>query len=50
VAKQLGQLLIDAGLIDEHQLEEALQYKRDHNVYLGKAILSDGAGNGEADG
>ncbi len=42
MAKQLGQLLIDAGLIDEHQLEEALQYKRDHNVYLGKAILSMG--------
>ncbi|MBC8402126.1 MAG: Flp pilus assembly complex ATPase component TadA [Candidatus Marinimicrobia bacterium] len=40
--KQLGQILIDAGIIDSNQLEEALQYKRDHNVYFGKAIIAMG--------
>ncbi|MBU0711304.1 Flp pilus assembly complex ATPase component TadA [bacterium] len=40
--KQLGQILIDAGKITEEQLEEALQYKRNHNMYLGKAIIAMG--------
>jgi type IV pilus assembly protein PilB len=38
--KQLGQLLIDAGKLDSHQLEEALEYKDIHGMYLGKAILA----------
>lgn len=38
--KQLGQILIDAGKIDQNQLDEALQYKQDHNIYLGKAIIA----------
>ncbi|MFQ6677186.1 MAG: GspE/PulE family protein [Fidelibacterota bacterium] len=37
--KQIGQILIDAGKIDENQLEEALSYKKSRNIYLGKAIL-----------
>ncbi|MFQ6607310.1 MAG: GspE/PulE family protein [Fidelibacterota bacterium] len=37
--KQLGQILIDAGKIDSNQLEEALAYKQDRNIYLGKAII-----------
>lgn len=37
--KQLGQILIDAGKIDEDQLEEALSYKQSRNIYLGKAII-----------
>ncbi len=38
--KRLGQLFIDAGKISENQLDEALYYKREHNVYLGKALTS----------
>jgi type IV pilus assembly protein PilB len=38
--KQLGQILIDAGFIDESQLNDALDYKRQHNVYLGKALVA----------
>ena len=38
--KQLGQILIDAGRITNNQLGEALQYKSEHDVYLGKAIIA----------
>ncbi len=37
--RQIGQILIDAGKINENQLEEALAYKEERNIYLGKAIL-----------
>ena len=37
--KQLGQILIDAGKINNEQLEEALAYKQDRGIYLGKAII-----------
>jgi len=40
--KQLGQILVEAGKISEDQLIEALRYKRDHNMYLGKAIINMG--------
>lgn len=40
--KQLGQILVEAGKISEDQLTEALRYKRDHNMYLGKAIINMG--------
>lgn len=40
--KQLGQILIDAGKIDKNQLEEALAYKQNRNIYLGKAIIEMG--------
>ena len=35
---QLGQLFIEAGIIDNTQLEDALMYKSEHNVYLGRAL------------
>jgi len=38
--KQLGQLLVDIGKIDALQLEEALDYKRKHGVYLGRALVA----------
>jgi type IV pilus assembly protein PilB len=38
--KRLGQLFIDVGKISETQLDEALDYKREHNVYLGKALVA----------
>ena len=38
--KELGQLFIEAGRIDSAKLEEALAYKKEHNVYLGKAMVS----------
>lgn len=38
--KKLGQLFIEAGKIDNAKLEEALAYKKEHNVYLGKALVS----------
>ena len=37
--KELGQLFIEAGRIDSAKLEEALAYKKEHNVYLGKAMV-----------
>ncbi len=40
--KQLGQILIEAGKIDDNQLEEALIYKQKRNIYLGKAIIEIG--------
>jgi type IV pilus assembly protein PilB len=36
--KLLGEILIESGKINTEQLEEALMYKRDHRVYLGKAL------------
>ena len=38
--KKLGQLFIEAGAIDNAKLEEALTYKKEHNVYLGNALVS----------
>ncbi len=38
--KKLGQLFIEAGMIDSAKLEEALAYKKEHNIYLGKAMVS----------
>ncbi|HDR05486.1 MAG TPA: type II/IV secretion system protein [Candidatus Marinimicrobia bacterium] len=38
--KQIGQLLIEGGKITPEQLEQALEYKRVNNIYLGKAILA----------
>ena len=38
--KKLGQLFIEAGKIDNIKLEEALAYKKEHNVYLGKALVA----------
>ncbi|MCH7733450.1 MAG: Flp pilus assembly complex ATPase component TadA [Candidatus Marinimicrobia bacterium] len=37
--KQLGQILVEAGKINDNQLEEALTYKQSRNIYLGKAII-----------
>ncbi len=38
--KKLGQLFIETKRIDNAKLEEALTYKKEHNVYLGKALVS----------
>ncbi len=38
--KRLGQLFIEAGKIDKYKLEEALEYKKENNIYLGKALVS----------
>lgn len=38
--KQIGQLLIDAGIITEDQIETALSYKQEHQVYMGEAIIA----------
>ncbi len=38
--KQIGQLLIDAGIITEDQIEIALSYKQEHQVYMGEAIIA----------
>jgi len=38
--KKIGQLFIEAGKIDNAKLEEALEYKKEHNVYLGNALVS----------
>jgi len=40
--KQLGQILTDAGKLTEAQLQEALDYKQEKNVYLGQAIIQKG--------
>jgi len=37
---KLGELFIKAGLIDKTKLQEALNYKKEHNVYIGKALVS----------
>lgn len=38
----LGQILIDSGKLTPDQLEEALQYHKDHKIYLGQAIVETG--------
>ena len=38
--RQLGQILLEQGKIDAVQLEEALEYKREKGVYLGKALVA----------
>ena len=38
--KQLGQVLVDSNKITPAQLEEVLQYKQDHGVYLGQAVVA----------
>lgn len=38
--RQLGELLVQAGRITEEQLEQALQYKREHGCKLGQALVS----------
>ncbi len=38
--KQIGQLLIDSGKLSEEQLQNALDYKKSNDVYLGKAITN----------
>jgi type IV pilus assembly protein PilB len=38
--KKIGQIFIEAGVIDETKLEKALAYKRENNVYLGSALVS----------
>ncbi len=40
--KQLGQLLLESGLINEIQLNEALTYQREHGLVLGRAVVSMG--------
>jgi len=40
VKKRLGQMFVEAGVIDNAKLEEALAYKKEHNVYIGKALVS----------
>ena len=40
IKKRLGQMFIDAGMIDNAKLQDALSYKKEHNVYIGKALIS----------
>ncbi|MBT3824085.1 MAG: hypothetical protein HOF96_03825, partial [Candidatus Marinimicrobia bacterium] len=40
--KQLGQLLLESGLITEQQVSEVLTYQREHNLVFGKAVVSMG--------
>jgi len=40
IKKRLGQMFVEAGIIDNTKLEEALAYKKEHNVYIGKALVS----------
>ena len=40
--KPLGRLLLEAGVISEPQLNEALVYGREHNQVLGKAVVAMG--------
>ncbi|MCH8011324.1 MAG: Flp pilus assembly complex ATPase component TadA [Candidatus Marinimicrobia bacterium] len=40
--KRLGEILIDSGKIDQKQLEDALQYGRMHDTYLGRAVVAMG--------
>ncbi|BBB32735.1 type IV pilus assembly protein PilB [Thermotomaculum hydrothermale] len=37
--KKIGQILIEAGLITQKQLEEALTYSKKHNLRLGEALI-----------
>jgi len=40
--KQIGQLLIESGLITEAELKEALVYQREQGLVLGKAVVAMG--------
>lgn len=40
--KQLGQLLLESGLLKEHQVSDVLTYQREHNLVFGKAVVSMG--------
>ncbi|MBC8192598.1 MAG: hypothetical protein H8E18_09470, partial [FCB group bacterium] len=40
--KQLGQLLLESGLISENQVSEVLAYQREHHLVFGKAVVSMG--------
>lgn len=40
--KQLGQLLLESGLVTEQQVNEVLTYQREHNLVFGKAVVSMG--------
>ena len=37
--KTLGRLFIEAGMLNDPQLKEALEYKKEHKIYLGKALV-----------
>jgi len=38
--KKIGQLFVESGIIDDVKLGEALLYKKQHNIYLGTALIS----------
>ena len=38
--KKIGQLFVENGIIDDVKLGEALSYKKQHNIYLGTALIS----------
>ncbi|MEA3286358.1 MAG: ATPase, T2SS/T4P/T4SS family, partial [Candidatus Marinimicrobia bacterium] len=40
--KQIGQLLLESGLLTDIQLNEALVYQREHGLVLGRAVVSMG--------
>jgi len=40
--KQIGQLLLESGLLNESQLKEALAYQRDNGLVFGKAVVKMG--------
>ncbi len=40
VNKQLGEILIERGVIVRAQLEEALKYQREHAMLLGEALIA----------
>ena len=37
--KQFGEFLIDTGRLSRAQLEDALRYRKQHDIYLGKAVI-----------
>ncbi len=37
--KQFGEFLVDTGRLSRAQLEDALRYRKQHNIYLGKAVI-----------
>jgi len=40
--KQLGQMLIESGKLTDAQLRDALEYQREHKMFLGRAVISMG--------
>lgn len=40
INKQLGEILIERGVINRQQLEEALNYQRTHGVLFGQALVA----------